>query len=1148
MMMKFDLQRFALPVVTGTTYIAVPADGVVTSESAVTGAQTEGALLLEITKNTSSYSLRLIKVVGTPTIVADTALASDNVTEVTTPVVSAVTGNATDLPYDLSKLSISMTVGTGGAVTNFAAGDHVTFGAATATVSINGTSFTGVTTAPQFEYIESKLALVAGTLDFTTTAASSLTLGVATAGASALTSTAVLNGKMKFASNGNVEDMAAEASVRGLATGATVAMAAAGMAQGATVSVNGTTFTGGSKTAASNALSFKISATDTSKVFLTDGTIKLDAGESAYTIANNTTSGVENEVKAEKGDITVTVASGSANVIVSDLDNGDSFTIQSNTYTVVNGQVVNVTTGTKIGSVLLTSANSSEKTIQLTIAKTDFTTGTATAVTQILPSTGDAFTTPDITDGGTGMTVTDVDGNNRVVASFANGQYLHKDGTITSDSTNAIASLSSNDSTGVATYTATSSKAQTIDLTNSTLVWDVTATTAGDTMTGNAGKDSTLSGGDGKDTITAANSNTAIGGVGQDSLKATANAEATAASLTGGSDADVFDMTTAGAYAVITDFSLADGDVLLTNQLATAANVNAKLQAGTVALGLDGTYKDTTAGATAYATLQSSDGFYAARLGDANSDKLIVAWTGENAATIDNSGTNYKNVIIKGTGNDVGDVLIGGTDNDTFYGGLGDSITGGKGSDQIILSEEAGTTGWVGHYVAMSSDSGKDTVTGFKAAFDTAEGDWVGVTDGTSTDITITTAAVKGTAGNVTVKSGNGALVLNNVSASTDTGAVELNINGAKVATIAEGTIATIGSADYAQYYIGTKGTSKKSGVNLSNVTGDLMVDLSQTETIRNIDTLVGGAGNTTLMGSTSADSLVAGEGRTSLWGGASGSDTLVSGADATSFFYGTGSGKDTVVGFQTADVDASDVLTFIDGGFGNISRTSANAFEVKMSSGEKLTVNQSVSGADKAVKWQLMDGTASGVAKIALANNKLTYDNTVTNYFGTSSKDTVSVASSADNASIWLDGSQGVSYSSIEVVDAKSSTGNVTLAGGSGAETIYGGQGASSLWGGADTSNDVLVGGGKGTSVFFYGLGQGNDVINATTKDDTINLYGVKLSDITSAVVDSTKVTVTTTANETLTVNGSVTKFMTGDGQTFYADHKNKTWSTTAV
>ncbi len=1149
MMMEFDLQRFAAldAVVLGkTNYYAVdisdPTASTVTNTALGTSdSLSQGDVVLEITNTAGTYTMKLMK--ASEAIAAGGITTGDKLTKVTavTDAIS-LTGvegvTAEEITYDLSNVDISITVPGNNSVKNLSAGDQVIFGTDNGTVTINGTSFTGVTSsAPQFEYIGNKLTLTDGTLDFTTTAASNLTLGIAATKATSLVSTVTLNGKMKFKSDGAIEDMATGAIVSGIPATKTVSTATSAAKDEFTV--NNTKFVATGAGAGLEIVAMSVTSE------LKSGTVYLTADSSdASSVKVN--GGTVPTIKATNGDVTVNV--NNTTVTIGDLDNGDTVQINDDTYSVVNG-VFTHTAGNTNSNIAdgktLTSATAGNYVLETTFDTADLTQFTAptspanVAINGVL-STGtaiDATVAEAAVNLGYGTTDTTAK-----LSQIVDNAYVHQDGTITTTAkTGDLATVSYDATNEVVNYNASSSaKYQKIDLGADKNVWNVTGTEYGDVIVGNTGgKESTLSGGSGKDTITAEANNVAIGGAGADSIVAGASAinVATAASMTGGADADVFDVAAGGQYAVITDFSLADGDVVSV----TSAAVD---KAGALAnFGVEG---DATLG-TSRVSLQSSDGFYTARLKDAT-DTRIVAWVGENATAIDNSGTNYKNVIFKGTGNDKGDVLTGGTGNDTFLGGIGDSIVGGAGNDSISLTAKTATNEEVGRYVAISSTSGKDTVDGFTAAFDTVDGDWLGVTDGASTDIVITTLATKSAAGNVTVKSGNGSAVLNNVKASTDTGAVELNINGAKVATIAEGTIATIGSADYAQYYIGTKGTSKKSGANLSSVTGDLMVDLSQTEIIRNIDTLVGGAGNTTLMGSTSADSLVAGEGRTSLWGGASGSDTLVSGADTTSFFYGTGSGKDTVVGFQTADVDASDVLTFIDGGFGNISRTNANAFEVKMSSGEKLTVNQGVSGADKAVNWQLMDGTASGVAKIALANNKLTYDNTVTNYFGSSSKDTVSVASSADNVSIWLDGSQGVSYSSIEIVDAKSSTGNVTLAGGSGAETIYGGQGASSLWGGADTSNDVLVGSGKGTAMFFYGLGQGNDVINATTKNDAINLYGVKLSDITAAAVDSTKVTITTTANETLTVNGSVTKFTTGDGQTFYADHRNKDWSTTAV
>lgn len=406
--------------------------------------------------------------------------------------------------------------------------------------------------------------------------------------------------------------------------------------------------------------------------------------------------------------------------------------------------------------------------------------------------------------------------------------------------------------------------------------------------------------------------------------------------------------------------------------------------------------------------------------------------------------------------------------------------------------------------------------------------------DGSVEDATITNDGA-----DITVKSGKGTLKLTAPTNFANNG-TKLLVGDKKVYSIAKNqTLSLSDSEDFADYFYGTDG----SAISLANYQNDISVDLSSSM-FKNISTLTGGKGNTTLIGSAKGDSLVGGAGATSLYGGA-GKDTLKSGSGVTTFFLATGGGKDTVQGFVVGtNEDTSDVVNIFNASLTDVKRTAADTFTMKVSDSDSLQVTQATSGLDQKIQWA--SGDAKGVAKIGYSSqaNSFTYDSEVTNYLGGSKNDTVSFGSGSDDVNLWLDNE--TAYSSIETFDATGRTGSVLIAGSAAnSETIKGGNGDSSLWGGAGSNKDVLIGNSSATNVFFYGMGNGSDSISGSSKD-TINLFDIQLSDLTAATIDTTnrRVILTTTANETVTVSGGVQDFVVG-GVTYTTKYASSSdWS----
>ena len=307
------------------------------------------------------------------------------------------------------------------------------------------------------------------------------------------------------------------------------------------------------------------------------------------------------------------------------------------------------------------------------------------------------------------------------------------------------------------------------------------------------------------------------------------------------------------------------------------------------------------------------------------------------------------------------------------------------------------------------------------------------------------------------------------------------------------------------------------------------------------------------LIGSASkGDTLTAGSGASSLYGGGYSQDSLISGdTGANVFFYGDGDGRDTIANYKyNADDEAnSDKISFLTSDFSKITRTDDSTVKVTFGSGTNntLTINTK-SGYDTAIAYSV-DGT-DHKAKVGVNStaNTFTYDSTVDYYQGGTASDTVSV-SGEDDAEIWLDGSKGVTYDSVENVDASSAQGAVTLAGGSGANLLTAGSGDASLWGG-NGGNDTLVGG-TGANTFFFGKNNGSDVVSSSSSTDVtdrVMLYDVVLSDVKSYAENSAgAMVITLNDGSSLTYTSGLkdsTVFELSDGSEWTYNTTEKTWA----
>ena len=172
-----------------------------------------------------------------------------------------------------------------------------------------------------------------------------------------------------------------------------------------------------------------------------------------------------------------------------------------------------------------------------------------------------------------------------------------------------------------------------------------------------------------------------------------------------------------------------------------------------------------------------------------------------------------------------------------------------------------------------------------------------------------------------------------------------------------------------------------------------------------------------------------------------------------------------------------------------------------------------------------------------------LSYNDSI-NYYGSDNSSTLNIDSNyeVDNASIWLNGSDGKIYSNVKDINASNYDGQSTLVGNEGDNSITASKGSSSLWG--STGNDTLTGS-NNYNEFFYLKGDGKDVIKCADSDDLINLYNITLEDISSANIRNMSVDIEFNDGGSLSIKtwDNLT-FQLSDGSQWQSNHKTKSWT----
>ena len=341
--------------------------------------------------------------------------------------------------------------------------------------------------------------------------------------------------------------------------------------------------------------------------------------------------------------------------------------------------------------------------------------------------------------------------------------------------------------------------------------------------------------------------------------------------------------------------------------------------------------------------------------------------------------------------------------------------------------------------------------------------------------------------------------------------------------------------------------------VSFENGTGDIVADLGNTGkyegTARysSVEQVIGGAGFNTLIGAADAkNTLYGGMGTSSLWGGGASDDVLVSGegtemGNYTTYFYGTGDGKDTIKGFMTADTGKpetwKDKLVIYSGDVQFVDKNATSIF-IKFSDTDELTIQNAAAGLFNRPIAVNVRGHET-FAKVSGADEIVDYDKNATYYFA---KTGGTVRSAVDGAKIYFDGSHGDAYREFKDINAVAGDG-VELAGDWTHNKItYSGAGTASLWGGA--GSDTLVGssmaGSKNT--YYYGIKDGEDIIENSHVGDKAMLYDVNLSDIRYVTVRDGKMEVELMNGGTLTVKNfgenSVQDFTLANGDTWNYTH----------
>ncbi len=406
------------------------------------------------------------------------------------------------------------------------------------------------------------------------------------------------------------------------------------------------------------------------------------------------------------------------------------------------------------------------------------------------------------------------------------------------------------------------------------------------------------------------------------------------------------------------------------------------------------------------------------------------------------------------SGGTAADTLKGGTDSDILQGGSGaDTLDGGLGADVLGGGDGVDTADYAGRVAPLSITLDDVSNDGEPNEYDNVLSDVENVHGGWGND------SITGSASDNVITDG---------SAGNDT----LDGQGGNDTLIATGGNDTLLSGDGNDTMLGGTGNDSFAGgagvdlVSYADHTADVTVSIDavandgqvgEADNIAlDVENLLGGPGNDTLIGNAFANDLN---------GGSAGNDTLVGGTGTDT--YTGGSGSDTVsYAEHTSDVSASIDATANDGAAGELENipsdvenltggtgndtllgtTSANVF---IGGGGTDTVSYADHSADTTLS---IDGVANDGATGELDNIQVDIENLI----GGSGTDTMTGSGVANVLNAGAGGNDTLS----------GMAGSDTLVGSIGNDTLSGGDGNDAMTGAA---GDDVFAGGNGTDTVSY-------------------------------------------------------------------------------
>lgn len=326
---------------------------------------------------------------------------------------------------------------------------------------------------------------------------------------------------------------------------------------------------------------------------------------------------------------------------------------------------------------------------------------------------------------------------------------------------------------------------------------------------------------------------------------------------------------------------------------------------------LSGTWVDADTGETIAGPTDGADAFTGHELGE-----IAEAGAGDDLL-FGNGGDDF---LDGGLGDDFvsggkgDDVLAGGKGNDTLSGGSGDDlIVGGEGTDTVTYAD-SGSAVHVNLADETATGDGSDTVIDVENIVGSRFSDTLTGDDGAN--------IIEGGSGHDTIEGGGGDDTLIG-------GTGNDTLRGGGGSDTLEGGTGhdTVEGGSGSDLIIGGTGNDDIDGgagfdtLDYSAASGALNVDLANqtasgmgSDTVRNIERVVGGSAADTITGDDQANELIGGAGDDTLSGG--GGDDLIEGGEGDDTLVG-GAGSDTLRGGSGDDAFIADQFDTIEGGAG---------------------------------------------------------------------------------------------------------------------------------------------------------------------------------------------------------------------------------------